>query len=154
MGLFYSVIKRQLALLSPGWVSVKCITKNVKRGRFEVNKLHKCHQLLSGLRSPERGLPLPVGTQSQHFLNRFTDTRKMENGTRKNNLQLSTESHRTGRRGGGGETWRWTPFRRWDEPHAVYTGQFQSCHFNPSLSAVASAPFYGHALPTWNLKQH
>ena len=32
MWLFYSVIKRQLALLSLGWVSVKCITytKNCK----------------------------------------------------------------------------------------------------------------------------
>ena len=42
MWLFYSVIKRQLALLSLGWVSVKCIThkKIVKRRRFEVNKLH------------------------------------------------------------------------------------------------------------------
>lgn len=39
----------------------------------------------------------PMRAQSQHFsLNRFTDTRKLENERRKDNLQLSTGSHKDG----------------------------------------------------------
>lgn len=54
MWLFYSVIKEQLALLSLGWVSVKCIThqKTVKRRRFEVNKLIMSPAPVLGMSKP------------------------------------------------------------------------------------------------------
>lgn len=111
MRLFHSVIKRQLALLSPGWVSVKCIThkKNVKLRGFEVNKLHNVTSSMPGepkpsqAQNPSFSLFL-LGAPAQHFsLNRFTDTRKMENERRKDNLQLSTKSHMH-----RGDTWSGT----------------------------------------------
>lgn len=71
MWLFYSVIKRQLALLSLGWVSVKCITKNVKRGRFEINKLHSVTSSRAGPERPSQALSVARFFQWEHSPSTF-----------------------------------------------------------------------------------
>lgn len=156
MRLFYSVIKRQLALLSLRWVSVKCIThkKIVKRRRFEVNKLHnvtsssvRCEQTLISARHSFRFCFFPAGISAPALwltwvCPHFTDTRKTENKKRKKNLQLSTESHKERR-----DLGRTYFYSISEMGPAVHAGHFWSCQLNPLYFAVTLASFYGNSLP-------
>lgn len=128
MWLFYSVIKRQLALLSLGWVSVKCIThqKTVKRRRFEVNKLHN---VTSSSARYEQAL---IGTRhycvcvcvffSSGKLNpsTLTDTRVSvlhwykENGKWEEEEKFTVKHRRSQREKRLGQDLFITPFLRWD----------------------------------------
>lgn len=95
-----SVLKGRPALLPRGLHRAAQTT-----GRGDDAKLTSGVSPARARRERPRGTALrsaSAGSQSRHLLNRFTDTRKMENERRKNDFQLSGESRRTDREGGRG----------------------------------------------------